>query len=110
VPTLLISGELDVATPAEPVERELLPALSHGQHLVLPNTGHVPDVFKAHPEGIAQVLSAYFDSGTVDTSRFRDVPMDFRVKPGFPLIANLSVGTVLMLLVALVALVLSLLR
>ena len=110
VPTLLISGGLDVATPAEPVERELLPALSHGQHIVLPNTGHVPDVFKAHPEAIAHVLSTYFDSGLVDTSHFSDVPMDFHARPGFPLIAKLSVAAVLTVIVAVLVLLLNWLR
>jgi len=110
VPTLLISGELDVATPAELAERELLPALSHGQHIVLPNTGHVPDVFRAHSEGIAHLLSAYFATGEVDTSHLPDVPLDFHVKPRFPLIAKLGVGAVLMLGAVVVALALSVLR
>ena len=110
VPTLLISGELDVATPAEPVERELLPALSHGQHVVLPNTGHVPDVFKSQPEGVAQLLSTYFATGEVDTSPLRDVPMDFQAKPGFPLIAKLGVGAVVMMLGIVLTLLLSLVR
>ncbi len=103
--TLLISGELDIATPAEPVERELLPALSQGQHVVLPETGHVPDVFKAQPEAVAHLLSTYFDTGVVDTSLFRKVPMDFQVKLGFPLLAKLGVGAAL----AMIAFVLTLL-
>jgi pimeloyl-ACP methyl ester carboxylesterase len=110
VPTLLISGDLDVATPADPVERELLPMLSQGQHIVLPETGHVPDVFKSQPEAIAQVLSTYFDTGAVDTSRFHDVPMDFQARPGFPLLAKLGVGAALTVIVAVIVMVLSLLR
>jgi pimeloyl-ACP methyl ester carboxylesterase len=110
VPTLLISGELDVATPAEPVERELRPALSHGQHIVLPNTGHVPDMFRTHPAGMAQLLSAYFATGEVDTSALRDVPLDFHVKPSFTLMAKLGVGAVLMMIAAVMMIALSLLR
>jgi pimeloyl-ACP methyl ester carboxylesterase len=110
VPTLLISGELDVATPAEPVERELLPALPHGQHIVLPNTGHVPDVFRSQPEGVAHLLSAYFATGEVDSSQLRDVPMDFQARPGFPLIAKLGVGAVLLALGGVLALLLNLMR
>jgi pimeloyl-ACP methyl ester carboxylesterase len=109
VPTLLISGGLDVATPAEPVERELLPALSHGQHLVLPETGHVPDVFKSQPEAVAHLLSTYFDTGEVDTSLFQNVPMDFHAKPGFPLIAKLGVGAVSVASITILVMVLVLL-
>ncbi len=110
VPTLLISGALDVATPAEPVERELLPALSHGQHIVLPEMGHVPDVFKAQPAAVTHMLSTYFDTGIVDTSHFRDVPVDFHAKPGFPWLAKFGVGAALMVVVAALVMVLSLLR
>jgi pimeloyl-ACP methyl ester carboxylesterase len=110
VPTLLISGELDIATPAEPVERELLPALTHGQHIVLPNTGHVPDLIRTQLDALTHLACTYFDRGAVDTSQFRDVPMDFHVKPSFPLIAKLGVGAVLTLIIAVVAIALSLLR
>jgi pimeloyl-ACP methyl ester carboxylesterase len=110
VPTLLISGELDVATPPEPVERELLPALAQGQHIVLPHTGHVPDMFKSQVDGLAHLLSAYFATGEVDTSQLRDAPMDFGVRPGFPLIAKVGAGAVLLLIAAVVLIVLSLLR
>jgi len=110
VPTLLISGALDVATPADPVKRELLPALSHGQHIVLPETGHAPDVFKSQPEAVAHLLSTYFNTGTVDTSQFRDVPMDFHAKPGFPLLAKLGVGALLTVIVMVLVILLSLLR
>ena len=110
VPTLLISGELDIATPADPVERELLPALSQGQHVVLPETGHVPDVFKAQPEAVAHTLTAYFDTGAVDTSHFRNVPMDFHVKPGLPLLAKLGVSALLLVIVVTPVMLLGLLR
>lgn len=110
VPTLLISGELDVATPAEPVERELLPALSHGQHIVLPATGHVPDVVRTHLDALTHLVSTYFESGTVDIAHFREVPMDFHVKPSFPLLAKLGVGAVLMVIAVALAMLLSVLR
>jgi pimeloyl-ACP methyl ester carboxylesterase len=110
VPTLLISGELDIATPAEPVERELLPALSHGRHVVLPETGHVPDVLKAQPAAVTHLLSTYFERGVVDTSQFRDMPMDFHVKPGFPQLAKFSVGAALTAIVVGLVMVLSSLR
>lgn len=110
VPTLLISGDLDVATPADPVERELLPMLAQGHHIVLPETGHVPDVFRAQPEAVAHMLSTYFDTGIVDTSHFCAVPMDFHAKPGFPLLAKLGVGTMLAVFTAMLVLLLSFMR
>jgi hypothetical protein len=67
-------------------------------------------VFRAHAEAVAHLLSTYFDSGTVDISHFRDVPMDFHVKPSFPLLAKLGAATVLTLIAVVVAIVLSLLR
>ncbi len=110
VPTLLISGDLDVATPAEPVERELLPALSQGQHVVLPETGHVPDVFKSQPEAVTHLLSIFFATGAVDTSHFRSVPMDFQAKPSFPLLAKFGVGAMLAVIVTVLVMLLSLAR
>src|SRR5579862_7276447 len=43
VPTLLIGGNLDFATPPENATRELLPHLANGREVVLSNLGHADD-------------------------------------------------------------------
>ena len=77
VRTLLISGELDFATPPELATKELLPHLPNGHQVVLPGIGHTDDFWSYQPEARSRMLNAFFDSGTVDESRYRPEKVDF---------------------------------
>ncbi len=50
VETLLISGSIDFATPAEFATIELLPYLNKGNQIILSETGHVADVWNLNWE------------------------------------------------------------
>ncbi|NOS93138.1 MAG: alpha/beta fold hydrolase, partial [Cyclobacteriaceae bacterium] len=65
-PTLVISGHLDVSTPADFATDELMPFLSNGHHVSLANMSH-SDIFQKamSTEGF---LISYYDSGEVKTS------------------------------------------
>ena len=49
VPTLLIGGDLDFATPPQIATRELLPHLPNGHQVVLPGLGHTDDFWSDQP-------------------------------------------------------------
>ncbi len=94
VETLLISGNLDVATPAEVAENELLPSLANGTHIVLSDMGHVDDTWRSRQEGMNLLLTSFFDTGIANDSLIDHVPMDFRVRRGFPTLAKIGRGVV----------------
>lgn len=77
VETLLIGGTVDFSTPAEVATRELLPMLSRGHQVILPELGHTGDFWEHSPEGSRHLLTMFFDKGTVDASRFGPRPVDF---------------------------------
>ena len=90
--TLLISGNLDLSTPAEAATEELLPYLKNGKQVILSEMGHVNDVMTLQPEATERLLSLFFATGEVDDSLFIYEPMDFHVKLGFPAIAKTLLG------------------
>jgi pimeloyl-ACP methyl ester carboxylesterase len=63
LPTLVISGHLDVSTPADFATEELMPFLSNGQHVSLANMSHA-DIFRKAMR-TPDFLSSYFNSGEV---------------------------------------------
>ncbi|HEY6887491.1 MAG TPA: alpha/beta hydrolase [Solirubrobacter sp.] len=77
VPTLLISGPLDGATPAENATRDLLPHLSHGRQVILDGFGHTTDFWNQQVPAGNQLINTYFDRGTVDASRYVPQKIDF---------------------------------
>jgi diketogulonate reductase-like aldo/keto reductase len=84
VETLLISGSIDVSTPAEFATNELLPSLKNGHQVILSDVGHVSDVMNFQPEAIEHLISTYFATGEVDDSMIKYTPMDFDVGLGLP--------------------------
>ena len=70
VPTLLIGGTLDFATPAQNATKELLPHLPNGHQVILSGLGHVDDFWYYEPRAGTQLLNAFYDTGQVDTSRY----------------------------------------
>ncbi len=70
VPTLLIGGTLDFETPAQNATKELLPHLSNGHQVILSGLGHVDDFESYEPSASTQLLTTFYATGQVDTSRY----------------------------------------
>ncbi len=102
VETLLVSGSADFSTPAEYAARELLPHLTHGEHMILAEMGHVGDFWQLQPHAALHLVKTFYATGRIETIQFRYQPMDFQVSWGFPKLAKiaLGVGIILILLVA----------
>jgi hypothetical protein len=77
VPTLLISGTLDGATPAVNASRELLPHLPNGHQVLLRGVGHTTDFWNTQVPAGTHLINGYLDSGRVDASRYVDQRIDF---------------------------------
>ena len=77
VPTLLIGGTLDFETPAQNATKELLPHLSNGHQVILSGLGHVDDFFSYEPSASTQLLTTFYATGQVDTSRYTPNKVSF---------------------------------
>lgn len=88
VETLLINGELDFSTPPQVATRELLPSLPNGQEVVLPGFGHTLTFFSDQQKAGAHLVNTFFDSGRVDTSRYRPQELDFTPEGSLPWLAK----------------------
>ena len=97
VPSLLLSGSLDFSTPAQFATNELLPYLSNGKQVIVSECGHVDDVVHVNSTSTRLMLTSFFDTGVIDTSKNAYMPMDFRVGWGFPRIAKVALATILVL-------------
>jgi hypothetical protein len=100
VETLLVSGSVDFSTPPQFATDELLPYLSRGQQVILAEMGHTQDVWNVQPEAIERLLTSFYDTGVADSSLYAYVPMNFEVGLGFPLLAKIGLGVLLLILVA----------
>jgi pimeloyl-ACP methyl ester carboxylesterase len=105
VETLLISGSVDFSTPAEFATTELLPQLTRGQQVILREMGHVDDIWKLQPVATERLLTSFYATGVADASLYRYAPMDFRVSLGFPALAKLLLGLLVLLIALLMAFV-----
>jgi uncharacterized membrane protein YdfJ with MMPL/SSD domain/pimeloyl-ACP methyl ester carboxylesterase len=77
VPTLLVNGTLDFATPATFGIHELLPHLSNGSKVVLAELGHADTFWSYEPKASTRLLNTYLDTGRVDTSLYTPAKVDF---------------------------------
>jgi TAP-like protein len=77
VPTLLVGGELDFATPPQVATRELLPHLANGRQVVLRGFGHTTTFWNEQPKANERLLNAFFDRGAVDASLYVPGEIDF---------------------------------
>lgn len=96
VETLLVSGSIDLSTPAEHAARELLPHLANGHHVVLHELGHT-DLWTAQRPAMARLQSTFFATGRVDDSAFVRAPLTFDVSLGFPRLAKLALAAMVLL-------------
>jgi pimeloyl-ACP methyl ester carboxylesterase len=77
VETLVISGSLDFATPAQVAERELMPHLPNGHQVILREFGHTTDLWNEQTRASTRLINTFLDNGTVDTSLFKQRRIDF---------------------------------
>lgn len=87
VPTLLIGGTVDVQTPAQNATKELLPHLTHGHQVVLSELAHVTDFWNFDKSAGAHLLTTFYATGEVDTSRYTQHKISFNTA-SFPVIAK----------------------
>jgi len=105
VETLMLSGTLDVSTPAQNARNQLLPLLENGEQVVLSEFAHTGDLYYLQPEATRHLLTTFFATGEVDSSLYEPNTVNFEPSWGFPLIAKLVVGgAVLTLIVTLLLL------
>lgn len=105
VETLMLSGTLDVSTPASNARDQLLPLLENGEQVVLSGFGHTGDLYSLQPEATRHLLTHFLATGEVDASRYEPNRVDFEPRWGMPLIAKLILGgAVLALIIALLVL------
>ncbi len=103
VPTLLIGGTLDFETPAQNATKELLPHLSNGHQVILSGLGHVDDFDAYEPSASTQLLTTFYATGQVDTSRYTPNEVSFATPDTQAAIAKKILAT--MIGVALVAVI-----
>ena len=96
VETLLLSGSIDLWTPSQFAEDELLPSLSNGQHAVVSENGHAEMLWR-QPEASERLLTSFFDTGEADDSLFTYQPWEYNPGLGFPAIAKISVAVIVLL-------------
>jgi hypothetical protein len=99
VETLLISGSVDFSTPPQFTTDELLPYLPNGSQVILAEMGHTDDIRNLQPEATERLLISFYDTGVADNSLFTYEPMDFHVGMGFPALAKIGLGVVVVLIV-----------
>jgi pimeloyl-ACP methyl ester carboxylesterase len=105
VETLLISGSIDLSTPPQFATEELLPYLSNGEQVILKDFGHTGSFWSSQPEARVHMLNTFFDTGQVDASLYTYQPLDFDVGLGWPGLAKLLLGIVLLPIALVVAVV-----
>jgi pimeloyl-ACP methyl ester carboxylesterase len=77
VETLLIGGELDLATPPQWGTRDLLPHLPNGRQVVLPGFGHSTSFWLDQQDAGTHLVNTFLDTGQVDDSRYDPQRVDF---------------------------------
>ena len=92
IETLMLSGTLDVSTPAQNARDQLLPVLENGEQVVLTDFGHTGDLLYLQRQATRHLLTTFLATGEVDASLYRPHTINFEPNWGMPLIAKLLVG------------------
>ena len=95
VPTLLIGGTLDFQTPAQNATKELLPHLPNGHQVILSGLGHAEDFWSYEPSASTQLLTTFYATGQVDTSRYTPNKVSFTTSSRQTAVAKDILGTVI---------------
>jgi pimeloyl-ACP methyl ester carboxylesterase len=98
VPTLLVNGDLDFATPPQTAARELLPHLPNGHQVVLKDLGHTDDFWGYEPAAGSHLVNTFLANGKVDPSRFTTTRIDFT--PHLPQTSLAKIVLLVMLVLA----------
>ena len=77
VPTLMIGGAVDFATPPQAATKELLPYLPNGRQIVLPGFGHSTTFWNEQKDAGTRLINTFLDTGRVDDSLYRPGRVDF---------------------------------
>ena len=101
VEMLLINGTVDFSTPPTALD-EAKPYFHKAQTVLLPEFGHVDDVYTLQPEAFERLITSYYDTGVADASHFVYQPVTFRPKMSATVIAKLVVGAIILLPVLLI--------
>ena len=113
VQTLMLSGNLDLSTPAEYATEELLPYLNNGKQYILSNYGHVADIMYRQHEAFVRAISSYYATGEADMSGYEQQEVDFTPVRSFPQLAKIALSVavgVLLLITGIVFLIRFLVR
>jgi hypothetical protein len=95
VPSLLIGGTLDFETPAQNATKELLPHLRNGHQVILSGLGHEEDFWYYEPKAGTQLLTSFYATGRVDTSRYTPNRVSFATSPTQAAIAKDLLATMI---------------
>jgi pimeloyl-ACP methyl ester carboxylesterase len=76
IETLMLSGSLDLAVPAEHAKNELLPAMPNARQVVVTEFGHF-NLQWGEPEATRRLLTTFYRTGQVDSSLFTYRPVKF---------------------------------
>ena len=77
VQTLVISGALDMATPAQNATDQLMPSLPNGHQVVVPQLGHAGSFWSYNPAGGTALITTYLETGRVDQSLYTSPHVSF---------------------------------
>ena len=102
VETFLVSGSIDLNTPAQFATDELLPYLDNGKQVILSEFGHSSDVWNLQPEAARHLFTSFFATGKVDTSLYTHNTVNFNAGLwSFPNIAKIAVAIVVLIIAGL---------
>jgi len=102
--TLLISGSIDFSTPPQFAANELLPYLNNGEQVILKDFGHTETFWYSQREARAHLLNTFFNDGKVDASLYTYQPVDFDAGLGWPALAKITLGVIVVVISLLVML------
>jgi pimeloyl-ACP methyl ester carboxylesterase len=105
IETLLVSGSIDFATPAQWATEELLPHLTNGEQVILEDIGHTESVWYSQPEARAHLITTFFDTGEVDASLYEYQPIDFTVDRGWSDLMRIFIIIVSIVIALIIALI-----
>ncbi len=104
VETLLVSGSIDLSTPAVYATDELLPSLTNGEQVILSEFGHLD--FYTPPEAFERLVLSFLDNGEADVSLYQAKTFSFDPAFNFPLIGKLIAAAIVGIPLLLIAIVL----
>ena len=104
VETLLVSGSIDLSTPAPYATDELLPSLANGEQVILSEFGHLD--FYTPPEAFERLALSFLNRGEADISLYEAKTFTFDPALNFPMIGKLIAAAIVGIPLLLVAIVL----